>query len=136
VTHHDHIGIVSRGYEAWNRGDIAAVIELVHPDFAWSDPPEVVGARGGTGRSEFELYLRSIFEAWDDFRCEPQEFHVAGDALLVVVRERGRGKLSGASVEHRLLHIWRFREGRALRLQAFVDPRESGEGLYHTELAA
>ena len=125
MTHHDHIGIIRRGYEAWNRGDIATVIELVHPDFAWSDPPEVVGARGGSGRRDFELYLQSFGEAWDEFCCEPEEFRAAGDALVVVVREAGRGKLSGAPVEHRLVHVWRFRGTKVLSLEAFVDPVEA-----------
>src|SRR6266540_659434 len=101
---HNYISIVGRGYEAWDRGDVASVAELVHSDFTWSDPPEVVGARGGSGRAEFELYLRSFSEAWDDFRCDPEEFRVSGDVLVVVVRERGKGKLSGALVEHRLIH--------------------------------
>jgi uncharacterized protein len=127
VSQQDCIGIVSRGYDALNRGDIDSVLELVHPEFAWSDPPEVVGGRGGAGRRDFALYLRSFSEAWDDFRCEPEEFRVAGDALLVVVREGGRGKLSGAAVEHRLIHVWRFREGRAVSLEAFVDPDEAVE---------
>jgi ketosteroid isomerase-like protein len=127
MTHQDQIGIVSRGYEALNRGDIESVLDLVHPEFAWSDPPEVVGARGGAGRSEFALYLRSFSQAWDEFRCEPEEFRMAGDALLVVVREGGRGKLSGAVVEHRLIHVWRFREGRASSLDAFVDPGDAVE---------
>jgi ketosteroid isomerase-like protein len=127
VSQQDQIGIVSRGYDALNRGDIEAVIELVHPEFAWSDPPDVVGGRGGAGPGEFGLYLGSFFEAWDDFYCEPEEFRVIGDSLMVVVREGGRGKLSGAQVEHRLIHVWRFREGLALSLDAFVDPDEAVE---------
>jgi len=127
MTHEDQIGIVSRGYDALNQGDIESVLQLVHPEFAWSDPPEVVGGRGGAGRSEFALYLRSFSQTWDEFRCEPEEFRMVGDALLVVVREGGRGKLSGALVEHRLIHVWRFLEGRALSLDAFVDPDDAVE---------
>jgi ketosteroid isomerase-like protein len=125
MTHEGHIEAVSRGYEAWTRGDIESVLELVHRDFTWSGPPEVVGVPGGEGPDDFAHYLRSFSEAWDDFRCEPEEFRVVGDALLVVVREGGRGKLSGAVVEHRLVHVWRFEEGRVVSLQAYVDPREA-----------
>ena len=121
MTEHDQIRIVSRGYEALNRGDIPGVLELVHPDFEWSDPPDVVGARGGVGRGDFAAYLESLGQAWDEFRCEPEEFRIAGDALVVIVREGGRGKLSGATVEHRLVHVWRFREGRAVSLEAYAE---------------
>jgi ketosteroid isomerase-like protein len=127
VKENEHIGIVCRGYEALNRGDIGSVLDLVHPEFEWSDPPEVVGGRGGAGRAAFALHLRGFSQTWDEFRCEPEEFHFVGDALLVVVREAGRGKLSGAVVSHRLNHVWRFREGRALSLDAFVDPEDAVE---------
>ena len=124
MTHEDQISVVRRGYAALNRGDIESVLELVDPEFAWSDPPDVVGARGGAGRSEFALYLHSFSQAWEEFRCEPEQFRATGDALLVVVREGGRGKLSGAVVEHRLIHVWRFRNGRAASLDTFVEPRD------------
>ncbi|MFL5865635.1 MAG: nuclear transport factor 2 family protein [Thermoleophilaceae bacterium] len=120
MTAHEQIEIVSRGYEALNGGDIDAVVGLVHPEFAWTDPPDVVGARGGVGRNDFALYLRSFGQAWDEFRCEPEEFRIAGDALVVIVRESGRGKISGATVEHRLVHVWRFDNGRAVSLEAYA----------------
>jgi ketosteroid isomerase-like protein len=125
MTHEDQIGVVSRGYDALNRGDIDSVLELVDPEFAWSDPPEVVGAAGGRGRSKFALYLQGFAQAWDEFRCEPVEFRKLGDALIVVVREAGRGKLSGAVVEHRLIHVWRFHRGMAVSLEAFVDTNDA-----------
>lgn len=127
MTHEDQIGVVSQGYAALNRGDIDSILELVAPEFAWRDPPEVVDSAGGSGRSAFALHLRGFALAWDEFRCEPEEFRRAGDALLVVVRERGRGKLSGAVVEHTLIHIWRFRAGMAVSLQAFVDTGDALE---------
>jgi uncharacterized protein len=138
VTHHDYIELVRRGYEAWNRGDITAVTALAHRDFEWTNPPEIVGAHGGTGRDEFARYLRSISEVWDDFRCEPEEFRRVGDLLLVVVREGGRGKLSGAPVEHRLVHVWTFRDGKAVRLEGFVHTRDALQRLFeaHDHLPA
>ena len=126
MTQDERIAAVSRGYDALNRGDIAAVLELVDPKFAWSDPPDVVGARGGIGRTDFAAYLRGLAEAWDEFRCEPEEFRIAGDALIVIVREGGRGRISGAMVEHRLVHVWRFRRGRAVSLEAYVEEPWAG----------
>ena len=76
MTAEGYISVVSRGYEAWNRGDVGSVLELVHPDFAWSDPPDVGGARGGVGRGDFGAYLESFDQAWDEFRCEPEEFRI------------------------------------------------------------
>ena len=124
---HDDIALVRRKYEAWNRGDVSGLIELTHPDFQWVDPPEIVGATGGRGRREFANYLRSFFEVWEEFRWEPEEFRQAGDLLLVVVLESGRGKLSGARVEQRFVHVWTIRDGRPVRMERYVDEREALE---------
>lgn len=127
--HHQNVELIRAGYEAWNRGDIDAVVSLANSDFEWVAPPDLVGARGGRGRDDFASYLRSFSEVWDDFRCEPQEFWSAGDTVLVLVRETGRGKLSGARVHHHLVHVWTFREGRAVRMEGHVERSDTLERL-------
>ena len=120
---------IRAGYEAWNRGDYDEVVALADSDFEWVAPPDLVGARGGRGRDDFARYLRSFSEVWDDFRCEPQEFWSAGDTVLVLVRETGRGKLSGARVHHHLVHVWTFRRGRAVRMEGHVERPDTLERL-------
>ncbi len=116
---HD-IELLRRCYEAWNRGDIGTVLQATRPDFTWSAPEEIVGARGGRGRRQFERYLRGFSQVWDAFRCQPEEFRVHSDRVLVVVREEGRGRLSGARVQQRLVHVWTFRQGRASHLESHL----------------
>ena len=120
-----HIELVRRTYAAWNRGDISGLIELTHPDFQWVEPREIVGASGGRGRPGFERYLRSFSEVWQEFSWHPETFRHAGDLLLVVVREVGRGRLSGARVEQRLAHLWTIRNGRSVRMERYVDQRQA-----------
>ncbi len=121
----EHVELVRRKYEAWNRGDIETLIALTHPDFQWVEPPEIVGATNGSGRKEYERYLRSFYEVWEEFRWEPEEFRSAGDLLVVHVREIGRGKLSGALVQQRFVHVWTIRDGRSVRMERYVDQREA-----------
>jgi ketosteroid isomerase-like protein len=124
-----NVELIRAGYEAWNRGDFDAVVELADSDFEWVAPPDLVGARGGRGRDDFVSYLRSFSEVWDDFRCEPLEFWSAGDTVLVLVRETGRGKLSGARVHHHLVHVWTFRDGQAVRMEGHVERSDTLERL-------
>jgi ketosteroid isomerase-like protein len=37
------------------------------------------------------------------------------------MRQRGRGKATGAEVDHRFTHVWTLRNGRATRTQSFAD---------------
>ncbi len=127
--HQENVELVRKGYDAWNRGDIAAAVALAHPDFEWVAPPDLVGARGGRGRADFGRYLRSFSEVWDEFRCEPKGFWSAGDTVLVLVRETGRGKLSGARVHHHLVHVWTIRDGRVTRMEGHVERPDTLERL-------
>ncbi|HEX2125438.1 MAG TPA: nuclear transport factor 2 family protein [Thermoleophilaceae bacterium] len=51
--------IVRRGYDAWNRGDLGGVLDLVDPEFEW-EPVEIPWSGTMRTREEFESYLRSL----------------------------------------------------------------------------
>jgi ketosteroid isomerase-like protein len=125
----NNVELVREAYAAWNSGDIDSVVAMADEDFEWLAPPDLVGARGGRGRDDFATYLRSFSEVWDDFRCEPQEFWSAGETVLVLVRETGCGKLSGARVHHHLVHVWTIRDGRTVRMESYVERPDTLERL-------
>jgi ketosteroid isomerase-like protein len=121
--------IVKRGYDAWNRGDISAVLELVDPHFEWHEASEVPGGGDVYTREQFESYLRSLGRVWDDFRLEPQELYQAGDHVLVEVLELARGRASGVDVAQRFVHVWTLRGRRACRMRAYLEKGEALEAL-------
>jgi ketosteroid isomerase-like protein len=53
--------------------------------------------------------------------------------VLVVVRERARGRASGVEVEQRLVHPWSFRNRRARRMQTFFSTRQTLEAVRPAE---
>ena len=105
----ENVEIVRRGYDAWNRGDLAAVLELV-------------GVHVYT-REQFKASLVSLDRLWGAFRFEPQELREAGDLVIADVLEVGRGRASGAEVAQRFVHVWTIRKRRACRMQAYTDKR-------------
>ena len=121
----ENIDIVKRGYAAWNRGDIEAVLELVDPHFEWHEAAEVPGRSAVFTREQFQSYLLSLERLWETFRLEPLELRAAGDDVLVEVRERARGRASGAEVTQRFVHVWTIRGGRARRMRAYLDKGEA-----------
>jgi ketosteroid isomerase-like protein len=68
-------------------------------------------------------------EAFDALRLEPEEFIDAGDQIVVSLRQRVRGKGSGAEVVGRIAHVWTMRKGAALRLRIFGDKERALEAL-------
>ena len=53
---------------------------------------------------------------------EASEFaaRVSGHVLISVL-QRGRGKTSGAEVDHPFVHVWTLRDGRGTTLRSFAD---------------
>jgi ketosteroid isomerase-like protein len=58
---------------------------------------------------------------WDDYRLDVEELRDAESSVVVVFRERGRGKASGAPFEQRLAQVWTFHRGRIIRWELFPD---------------
>ncbi len=123
------VELVGGAYAAWNRGDVHRVLEITHSEFEWGDPPEIVDACEGRGRSAFECYLRKLGEIWDELRWEPEEFRTSGDLLLVAVTGAGRGRRSGAPVTARFFHLWTIRGSHAVRMEGYLDEGEARERL-------
>jgi ketosteroid isomerase-like protein len=49
----------------------------------------------------------------------------AGDQVVVVHYERGRGKGSGVEVEHRVANVFDLRDGRVIRKRPFANRSEA-----------
>ena len=44
-----------------------------------------------------------------------------GEHVVASMRQRGRGKASGAEVDDHITHVWTLRDGQATRLQSFAN---------------
>ena len=73
------------------------------------------------GRDAVIEASRHYWGTWDDYRLDAEELIDAGSSVIAVVRERGRGKGSGAPFEQRFAQVWTFGRGRIIRWDAFPD---------------
>jgi ketosteroid isomerase-like protein len=118
--------ILDRGYAAFNRKDHDALFELMEPDFVWHEALEVPGRKGAVGRDEFAGYMRGFERLWEDFAFEIVEVDEMGDDMaLAKMRAHGRGRASGEQMELEIYHLWRFRNGRVARMDAYLDEGEA-----------
>jgi ketosteroid isomerase-like protein len=107
---------VERVYAAVNARDRATIRAL-------SDPDIVVGTtvEAYHGPEAVIEWLDEGDDAFDDFTVEVVGVKELGGHVLASMRQRGRGKLSGAPVDHEFTHVWTLRDGRAIRLQSFAN---------------
>lgn len=71
------------------------------------------------GRDAVIKGSRRYWGTWDDYSVEAEEIVDAGPSVVVILRERGRGKGSGVPVEQSHPQLWTFRDGRIIRWESF-----------------
>jgi ketosteroid isomerase-like protein len=117
------------GYDAWNRADLDAWLELLDPDIvirtsgAFPDfAPEYRGL-GGAKR-----FWGQMLEPWKEFRIEVEQMEEEGDIAAAGIRFVARGRDSGVDVELRFGSGIRVEDGLAVELvnrRSFEEVREA-----------
>ena len=112
----------ARMYAAVNARDRGAIEALTASDI-------VVGTTVEAFRGPDSLlrWLDDGDDAFDDFTVELLDVEELAGHVVVSMRQRGRGKSSGAEVDDHITHVWSLRDGRATRLQSFADRDEAIE---------
>lgn len=117
--------LARRGLDAFNRGDIEAVLALMSPDVEIHSVAEMGEEGTYYGHDGYLAWTRIWLEAWDDFRVEVDEVEEIGDDdILVHSTQHGRGKGSGLEVDQRGVYLFTVRDGLLTRLHLYAD-RES-----------
>src|SRR5512133_13441 len=126
----ENVELARRGYEAFARGDLDAVLGLldshieVRPGGILSTG-EIMGEGPYRGHAGFLKYAEQWLEPWEEYQLIPEEFIDAGDRVVVIYRAVGRGKGSGIEIESRQAHVWTIRDGKAVRWEIFARREEA-----------
>lgn len=62
---------------------------------------------------------RLYWGTWAEYSVEEEEILASGSCVVVILRERGRGKGSGAPFELLNHQTWTFRDGKVVRWDMF-----------------
>jgi hypothetical protein len=100
----------ARMYAAVNARGRGAIRTLTAPDIVVGTTVEAF--RGPEALLE---WLDDGDDAFDDFSVE-----LLDGQVVASMRQRERGKASGAEVDDSIMHVWTLRHGRAIRLQPFA----------------
>jgi ketosteroid isomerase-like protein len=114
MSEQTNVAVVQQAYEAFGRGDIPGVLELLTDDVEWTmQGPSVIPFagtfRGREGIAEFFTLLDETLE-FEQF--EPRKFVGQGDTVVVVGYERGLVKPTGRTFEHEWAHVYTLRDGK------------------------
>lgn len=117
------VDIVRRSYDAFERGDLDAVIADLDPEIEWHQAQGLPHGGLYHGRDEVR---RNIFEPldaewWSVFTATPHEFIDAGEQVVVLGRYEGEAKATGRKLDVPFVHVWTLRDDRAVSFRQFLD---------------
>ena len=120
----DNVEIVRNAYDGFRGGDLDAVLDLLDSEVELRDDPRL-GDESYHGHQGFVSFLREWLESWESFRIEPQDYVDAGNQVVAVVRQFGRGKGSGLELDVTVAHVWVLRNGKIVELNVYLDPADA-----------
>jgi ketosteroid isomerase-like protein len=125
----ENVEQVRAGYEAFARGDLDAVLEILDPDVDWHPAiAPILGVVTVRGRDAVKRFLtRDLFEGFDRFSAEPLSFEDLGDFVLVKVRYKGRGEGSGIELDQTFATLFELREGMTVSMRDYSTRAEALE---------
>jgi hypothetical protein len=118
--------LIRRGYEAWNRGDVDAVLDLLDPRIEWRGYTHIPEAGTLAGREQVRDWLERFLEAWEELEIELTDLIETGDKVVALVRFRALGKGSRVRVEGGVdAHVWTIRDGSVVAVKLYQGTGEA-----------
>ena len=120
-----NIQTVKNAYEAFGRGDVAAILDLVTDDVDWASEASTkdapwCGVR--KGKERVGSFFEDLGKTMEVEEFTPLAFAATDDGdVLTVVRYAARSRETGKSVTMNIHHYWRFTNGKISRYRGSED---------------
>ena len=111
----DNVKTIRSLYDAFQRGDLPAILDALTDDVDWAADPqstEVPWWGERHGKDEVTDFFVELAGATELEEFTPLELVGDGDVVLTVVRYGVRSRATGRSATMLLHHYWRFRDGK------------------------
>jgi ketosteroid isomerase-like protein len=120
----ENVELVRAAFNAWNVEGPAALMDRAVDDVVWLEVSGWLESQGQEvrGREVLLANLHTLFDAWDTYRLELEEIHDAGERVVAIVRERGRGRASGVGLDSLWGYVITVADGKLARIEAYRDP--------------
>jgi uncharacterized protein (TIGR02246 family) len=119
------VDALRRSYDALNEGDLEACLAVLAPDAVWRESPELPGATEVRGREEIRRFLDEFLEPWAEIHQEIEDARVEGERIALLIRLNAVGRESGVEVTTRYAHVWTFRNGQGVEVDAYRDQEDA-----------
>jgi ketosteroid isomerase-like protein len=128
-----NIKTIAEVYEAFGRGDIAAILDAVTDDVDWaaeaaSSAAPWYGVR--RGKDAVAVFFSDFGSTMEVEEFAPVSFAANDTDVLTVVRFRARSRATGKAAEMNLHHYFKFRDGKVAYYRGTEDTAQT-ESVLH-----
>ena len=109
------IKTIAQVYDAFGRGDVAAILDAVTDDVDWSAETTSVAAPWygvRHGKDAVAAFFAAFGSAMEVEEFTPISFAASDSDVLTVVRFRARSRSTGRTAAMDLHHYFKFRDGK------------------------
>ena len=107
------IELVRSGLEAYNEGDIQAVLALLADDVVTYAPADYLNSGTFYGHQGFLEWIGAWNEAWESFRQDVGKIEAVGEHWVIAeVHQTARGRGSGIEIDQRSAYLWEVHDGK------------------------
>jgi uncharacterized protein len=121
----ENLQVVEAAFDAFSRGDMPAMLELVDPSVVFTPLPDTPDVQSFHGHEGLLQGMAQSIGIWDDFSVELREMRDFDDHVLTAYRWWGRGKGSGIQVEEDIYALMTLRGGKLVRWQFFPSEQQA-----------
>jgi uncharacterized protein len=117
------LAIVRQAYEAFGRGDVQAIMDLVADDVDWEFVGSANLSYAGRRRTRKEVgdFFADIPRADKIRTFEPREFIEAGEHVTVLGWEAATVVDTGRDFEGEWIHVFTVKQGKVTRWRGFFN---------------
>jgi ketosteroid isomerase-like protein len=122
-----NVDIVRNAIEAFNHGDVEAVLALAAEDIEVYTSRDMANAGRFRGHEGFLNWMGQWLEAWDEFTVVLLEVETIDDRhVLAIARQMGRGALSGIEIDMEVAQLFEIApDGQIVRFQLHLQREDA-----------
>ena len=118
-----NVRLVQEIYDAFSRGEIAAVLNFIDPDadLDFEGPSAIPWAGSWHGREGWIAFFQTLGGNADEITLAMEPFAAQGDNVVMVGRYQARVKRTGQRIDSPLVHLWTIRNGMVVKCREFTN---------------
>jgi uncharacterized protein len=128
----ENVEAVRAMMEAYDRGDFETCFDYIDSEVEWGPAgrlAQISGEETVHGHDGVREFFRQWLGTWEDYSLSVERYVEAGQRVVVLQIERGRGKVSSVPVERKLASIYDLDEGKVKRMRGYDSWEEALEAV-------